>query len=478
MPDTMRPPDLGPLSERERALLDWLLAHGKSAAAAYKTQLSTVHVVARCTCGCPTIDLAVGDRQARTVGPSTILAEAEGKSPEGVPVVLTLRAREHEISELEVISMDDAVAFAIMNQRATFEDYCVGLQVVEEEFGLEWLKRRSMDSKAPDSPGWHPIPTDWKLVIDAFEKAEKTGALEASRVLIRITDLGHQLRLARILPQYDVAIRPRLRIEKDFSKLEYEIYVASLCVRAGYATEFVSQSIVPGERTPDLKMLFNEREIFAECVRKESYKLRDPLDKSVWERLWKQMSSEMQQLGASHHVNVVGLGDFQERWIPVIIHETKQFISAGKEGIWIDKKVGCALSVRRLNLPPTPLEEGLPVPADRGPDPVFVFGTVATDKGGRKILTNKNRIDLNFIDSHRLRGVLNTFAGKRQRKQIDTPGILYIDLDVSHVHQDDGVNTYLGLIAEALNRCFTPTANTRIGAVVLSTGPIFQETME
>jgi len=365
-----------------------------------------------------------------------------------------------------------------MNKRATFEDYCVGLQVVEEEFGLDWLRRRSMNSKAPDSPGWHPIPTDWKLVIDAFEKAEKTGTLGASRALIRITDLGHQLRLTRVLPQYDVAIRPRLTIANDFSKLEYEIYVASLCVKTGYDTDFIPQSIVPGERTSDLKIRFNDREIFAECVRKESYKMRDPLDNSVFDQLWKQMSSEMEQLGASHHVNVVGLGDFQEKWIPVIIHETKQFISASKEGIWIDKKVGCALSVRRLNLPSTPFEEGLFIPPDRGPDPVFVFGTVATDRDGRKILTNKNRIELNFIDSYKLSSVLNTFAGKRQRKQIDSPGILYMDLDVSHVYQEDGVSTYLGLIAEALNRCFTPTANTRIGAVVLSTGPIFQETME
>jgi len=365
-----------------------------------------------------------------------------------------------------------------MNKRATFEDYCVGLQVVEEEFGLDWLRNRSMNSKASNSRGWHPIPTDWKLVIDAFEKAEKTGTLETSRALIRITDLGHQLRLARDLPQYDVAIRPRLTIHNDFSKLEYEIYVASLCVKTGYDTYFIPQSIVPGERTSDLKIRFNDREIFAECVRKESYKMRDPFDNSVFDQLWQQMSSEMEQLGASHHVIVVGLGDFQENWIPVIIHETKQFISTGKEGIWIDKKVGGALSVRRSNLPSIPCAEGLPIPLDRGPDPKFVFGTVATDKAGQKIFININRIDLSFIDSHRLSSVLNTFTGKRQRKQIDSPGILYMDLDVSHIHQDDGVSTYLELITEALNRCFTPNANTRIGAVVLSTGPIFQETME
>lgn len=365
-----------------------------------------------------------------------------------------------------------------MNKRATFEDYCVGLQVVEEEFGLDWLRKRSMNSKMPNSPGWHPIPTDWKLVSDAFEKSEKTGTLETSRALIRITDLGHQLRLVRVLPQYDVVIRPRLTIHDGFSKLEYEIYIASLCVKSGYDTGFIPQSIVPGERTSDLKIRFNDREILAECVRKESYKMRDLLDNSVFDQLWKQMSSEIEQLGASHHINVVGLGDFQEKWIPAIVHETKQFITAGKEGIWMDKKAGCALSVRRLDCPSIPFAEGLPVPRDRGPDPIFVFGTVATDKAGQKVLININRIDLNFIDSHRLSSVLNTFTGKRQRKQIDSPGILYMDLDVSHVHQEDGVSTCLRLMVEALTRCFTPTANTRIGAVVLSTGPIYQETME
>ena len=365
-----------------------------------------------------------------------------------------------------------------MKERATFNDYCTGLQVVQDEFGLKWLERRSMESKEPDSPGWHPIPADWKLVTDAFEKAGKTGVLEASRALIRITDLGLQLQLVRVLPRYDVAIRPRLSTAKDFSKVEYEIYVASLCVRASYPTEFVAPSLVPGKRTPDLKMVFGEREIFAECVRKEPHELGDPLNKAVWRELWTQLSNELGQLGASHHVKIVSFGEFEEQWIPVIMHETREFISAGKEGVWTDKGVGCVLSVHRLNLPATPLEEGLSMPADRGPDPTFVFGTVATDEAGRKMLTRKNRIDLHFIDSHKLSSVLNTFGGKRRRKQIDTLGILYMDLDVRHVHQEDGANTYLRLVAELLTRCFTPTTNTRLGAVVLTTGPIFQETTE
>ncbi|MFN2513261.1 MAG: hypothetical protein ABR568_17790 [Pyrinomonadaceae bacterium] len=46
-------------------------------------------------------------------GASTILAEAVGKSPEGVPVSVILHAREGEISELEVISMDATEVFSM-----------------------------------------------------------------------------------------------------------------------------------------------------------------------------------------------------------------------------------------------------------------------------------------------------------------------------------------------------------------------------
>jgi hypothetical protein len=73
----------------------------------------SVAVVARCTCGCPTLDLAVRGRTSRTVGVSTILADALGQSPEGVPVNVILHAREGEISELKVISMDATEVFSM-----------------------------------------------------------------------------------------------------------------------------------------------------------------------------------------------------------------------------------------------------------------------------------------------------------------------------------------------------------------------------
>jgi hypothetical protein len=55
----------------------------------------------------------VGEKTSRTVGLSTILADAYGHSPEGVPVNVILHAREGELSELEVISMDDTDVFGM-----------------------------------------------------------------------------------------------------------------------------------------------------------------------------------------------------------------------------------------------------------------------------------------------------------------------------------------------------------------------------
>ena len=111
MPDDFIVAEYRDLTSEERRLLEWLIANGTPAASAYASQLSEVRVVARCTCGCPTLDLALGEKKTRTVGASTILAEASGRSREGVPVSVILHAREGEISELEVISLDETQVF-------------------------------------------------------------------------------------------------------------------------------------------------------------------------------------------------------------------------------------------------------------------------------------------------------------------------------------------------------------------------------
>ena len=95
-----------PLTTEERELREWLIAHGTSDAANYAPQLARTTVVSRCTCGCPSVDLAVDGKH--TVGRSEIIGDAEGCSPEGLRVGVILHCREGRLSELEVYPIDEA----------------------------------------------------------------------------------------------------------------------------------------------------------------------------------------------------------------------------------------------------------------------------------------------------------------------------------------------------------------------------------
>ena len=100
-------PEDRPLTDAERTLLEWLIAHGSREAQQYAPQASQVRVVATCTCGCPTIDVAAGDRDHRTVGGSLVIADFEGLTPEGIEVGVILHVRQDQLSELEVYAMPD-----------------------------------------------------------------------------------------------------------------------------------------------------------------------------------------------------------------------------------------------------------------------------------------------------------------------------------------------------------------------------------
>ena len=93
----VRLPDISGLGPAE-----WLIANGNEAAKEYSPQLANISVVGACTCGCPSIDLALQGRDQRKTAPSTILGDFVGTTAEGIEVGIILHAREGEISELEV----------------------------------------------------------------------------------------------------------------------------------------------------------------------------------------------------------------------------------------------------------------------------------------------------------------------------------------------------------------------------------------
>jgi hypothetical protein len=113
MHDNMIVKEERPLTDAEFRLVTWLVIHGGADAAPYATQLRDLKVVSRCNCGCPTIDLAVGDRTSPTTGSATTIAEAFGLSPEGVRVGVYLHVREGQLSELSVFRLDDPKPFTL-----------------------------------------------------------------------------------------------------------------------------------------------------------------------------------------------------------------------------------------------------------------------------------------------------------------------------------------------------------------------------
>jgi hypothetical protein len=95
-------PDVRDLRPEERDLIAWLLQHGEPEAAAYVSQLPDLTVVSHCSCGCPSIDLAVNGRTIPITQPTTFLADVAAVTPEGLVAGIILHAREGLLSELEV----------------------------------------------------------------------------------------------------------------------------------------------------------------------------------------------------------------------------------------------------------------------------------------------------------------------------------------------------------------------------------------
>lgn len=111
MNDKLHVPDGRSLSQEEISLLEHLLTHGQSDVSEYLPQIPKLRVVSKCGCGCPTIDFAIG--RVRKNGPSRIIADGEGTSPEGVRVGVCVHVRDGEISELEVYSCTGEANFRL-----------------------------------------------------------------------------------------------------------------------------------------------------------------------------------------------------------------------------------------------------------------------------------------------------------------------------------------------------------------------------
>jgi hypothetical protein len=101
-----------PLRDDERALIEVLLTTGDGADR-YREQLSRLAVVGVCECGCPSVDFSPGTDCDEDPATSTIVARADARSPEGVPVGIILWARRGTLIGLEVHPWDATTSFGL-----------------------------------------------------------------------------------------------------------------------------------------------------------------------------------------------------------------------------------------------------------------------------------------------------------------------------------------------------------------------------
>jgi hypothetical protein len=355
--------------------------------------------------------------------------------------------------------------------KATIEDYLTGVKVVEEEFGLKWLQRKAKATNGSGLRGQHPIPKDWKDAKEALEVFVNTRSLRVNRGLIALSSFAHDLRLGRSLPNYEIVIRPKLKKWKEFSKTQYEVYIGALCVQSGYYPQFIPPSTIAGERTADLKFLAQGLEVYVECVRKNAY-LPRAIDFALWKSLSENLLALQRELAASHEIIVIALGALEERSFPGIIRIVRQNILHGSEGIWVNREMGFGTAIHKL--PPSAPGESVGVIIPAGQNPAVAEATIAKDNQGRLYAKDPKRVALYVINSHKLSSIVQSFNDSRGQIPEGGIGLVYIDLDVAYVVETD-VAAYLEIVTAALKTCFTSGTNTRIGAVAVTTAPLFIE---
>jgi hypothetical protein len=101
-------PEDRPLSAHETALVRWMLEHGTAAAAGFLPQLAEASVVARCYCGCASVDFAVSG-VIPPPGAIRILADFEYRTDEGSLCGAFVFERAGLLAGLEIWPVDGLV---------------------------------------------------------------------------------------------------------------------------------------------------------------------------------------------------------------------------------------------------------------------------------------------------------------------------------------------------------------------------------
>ena len=242
--------------------------------------------------------------------------------------------------------------------------------------------------------------------------------------------------------------------------------VAAFAVSTGYRVAFVPPSSTPGTKTPDLRIASGETVLSAECKRKDAYDIT-AVEEAAWPSLESRIAKLLDELNADYEVIVVALGTFEDGDDAEILNGIRAAITGGFEGGPLTRRgASHTLYLRKLALPPPSSRGGLeatPGKARRG----VRYADVYRGQDGLFYVRSNRGVWLYSVDSHKLASIVRSFNTARSQLPANEPGVIYIDLDVSAV-EDKDMRFYLESAASALRHLFSPSANTRVAAVVVT----------
>jgi hypothetical protein len=333
------------------------------------------------------------------------------------------------------------------------------LKVIEQEFGLKWLQR-----KVKEGSSKHWVPGAWKEATTASHQAHTSKVLSLSPQAARLLELASALNLTRGLQGYSTAITADKLKASDFDSHAFVANVAAVGVLGGYEVEFLQVATKEGQKTADLRMRKGPHDLFVECKRKDPTTAATTPD-PLFDRLRRSLESLHGLLKVHHEVIVVSIGSLVDSQVAPIVDLCRTVLGAGGVGIFPGTVPDCAVFIRRAAARPPGLPDGLWIP--KWMNPGSVLADVKRLEDGKLQFGLTMRTTLYSIDSHRLGQILNSFGAARKQMPEGQSGLIYIEVDASKIRLGDQA-FYFDLMAGWIRNQFSPTANRRVAAVVLT----------
>lgn len=359
------------------------------------------------------------------------------------------------------------------------------IQVIEEEFGHDWLH----DDRTEIN---HPVKIAWQAAVQANVNPPN-GKIDISEneMLSWLMFFALELNFVRNLQNFrDVITQKKLCNPIKFASLAYEMSIA--CIwgsNINQKIEFVKAQIKlssddEAKKTPDLKIISRGDEFYIECRAKELYSIKERRDNSELSRLVIQGIHALVQETAfkgNFELTILIPGELDESTVPIILSDCKSAFQSNFVGRKIGKRIGIVLERKHFAPLTTPDKTSLFQPYVLGSKPMAgaeisesVLGTISKDSHGNIQIIEPFRVRLFEFTSHKISSVWNSLNEKLQRKQIpkDAVGMIYLNIDTSNLdHNTAELN--MDVIAESIDMKFQAfkkgRRNTRVAGVAITT---------